>query len=101
MISAEFARLVIKMTEKLHSPVILEAHPYEYEFTGDDIIYYLREFAIKTTVPVVIHLGFGQILEQVMRTIRTGYTSVMIGASALPFEENLERHSKRYIKEVK
>lgn len=87
--SAEFARLVIQVAEKLRSPVILEVHPDEHEFTGDDFIYYLRELAIKATVPVVIHLDHGQTLEQVMRAIRTGYTSVMIDASALPFEENI------------
>ncbi|MGB3252530.1 MULTISPECIES: ketose-bisphosphate aldolase [Buttiauxella] len=87
--SAEFARLVIQVAEKLRSPVILEVHPDEHEFTGDDFIYYLRELAIKATVPVVIHLDHGQTLEQVMRAIRTGYTSVMIDASALPLEENI------------
>ncbi|EAC1521268.1 ketose-bisphosphate aldolase [Escherichia coli] len=96
--SAEFARLVIEVAEKLRSPVILEVHPDEHEFTGDDFIYYLRELAIKATVPVVIHLDHGQTLEQVMRAIRTGYTSVMIDASALPFEENIA--ITRYVSEV-
>lgn len=96
--SAEFARLVIQVAEKLRSPVILEVHPDEHEFTGDDFIYYLRELAIKATVPVVIHLDHGQMLEQIMRAIRTGYTSVMIDASALPFEENIA--ITRYVTEV-
>lgn len=96
--SAEFARLVIEVAEKLRSPVILEVHPDEHEFTGDDFIYYLRELAIKATVPVVIHLDHGQTLEQVMRAIRTGYTSVMIDASALPFEDNIA--ITRYVSEV-
>jgi fructose-bisphosphate aldolase class II len=96
--SAEFARLVIQVAEKLRSPVILEVHPDEHEFTGDDFIYYLRELAIKATVPVVIHLDHGQTLEQIMRAIRTGYTSVMIDASALPFEENIA--ITRYVTEV-
>ena len=96
--SAEFARLVIQVAEKLRSPVILEVHPDEHEFTGDDFIYYLRKLAIKATVPVVIHLDHGQTLEQIMRAIRTGYTSVMIDASALPFEENIA--ITRYVTEV-
>lgn len=87
--SAEFARVVIDVAEKLRSPVILEVHPDEHDFTGDEFIYYLRELAIKATVPVVIHLDHGQTLEQIMRAIRTGYTSVMIDASALPLEENI------------
>lgn len=96
--SAEFARLVIEVAEKLRSPVILEVHPDEHEFTGDDFIYYLRELAIKATVPVVIHLDHGQTLQQVMRAIRTGYTSVMIDASALSFEENIA--VTRHVSEV-
>ncbi|HBQ5643488.1 ketose-bisphosphate aldolase [Klebsiella michiganensis] len=87
--SAEFGRLVIEVAEKLNSPVILEIHPDEHEFTGDIFIQYLRELGIKASVPVVIHQDHGQSLEQVMRAIRTGFTSVMIDASAYPFEENI------------
>lgn len=91
--SAEFARVVIDAAEKMRSPVILEVHPDEHDFTGDDFIYYLRELAIKATVPVVIHLDHGQTLEQIMRAIRTGYTSVMIDASALPWKRILPSHA--------
>ncbi|ADU68356.1 ketose-bisphosphate aldolase [Pantoea sp. At-9b] len=87
--SAEFARLVIEVAEKLQSPVILEVHPDEHEFVGDAFIVYLRELASNASVPVVIHQDHGQSLEQVMRAIRTGYTSVMIDASALPLEQNI------------
>lgn len=87
--SAEFARLVIEVAENLRSPVILEIHPDEHEFVGDAFIGYLRELATSATVPVVIHQDHGQTFEHVMRAIRTGYTSVMIDASALPLEENI------------
>ena len=39
--SAEFARVVIDVAEKMRSPVILEVHPDEHDFTGDDFIYRL------------------------------------------------------------
>lgn len=87
--SAEFARLVIEVAEKLRSPVILEIHPEEHEFVGDAFIGYLRALATAATVPVVIHQDHGQSFEHAMRAIRTGYTSVMIDASALPLEENI------------
>lgn len=45
-----------------------------------------------------IHLDHGQTLQQVMRAIRTDYTSVMIDASALPFEENIA--VTRHVSEV-
>lgn len=87
--SAEFARLVIEVAESLDSPVILEVHPDEHAFVGDSFIAYLRELAVNASVPVVIHQDHGQTLEHILTAIRTGYTSVMIDASGLPFEENI------------
>lgn len=87
--SAEFARLVIETAEALRSPVIMEVHPDEHEFVGDEFIYYLRELAINASVPVVIHQDHGQTFEHIMRAIRTGYTSVMIDASSMSLEENI------------
>ncbi|MGP2459498.1 ketose-bisphosphate aldolase [Pantoea ananatis] len=87
--SAEFARLVIEVAESLQSPVILEVHPDEHAFVGDSFIAYLRELAINASVPVVIHQDHGQTLAHILTAIRTGYTSVMIDASGLPFEENI------------
>lgn len=87
--SAEFARLVIEVAESLQSPVILEVHPDEQAFVGDSFIAYLRELAVNASVPVVIHQDHGQTLAHILTAIRTGYTSVMIDASGLPFEENI------------
>ncbi|MDI6538812.1 ketose-bisphosphate aldolase [Pantoea ananatis] len=87
--SAEFARLVIEVAESLQSPVILEVHPDEHAFVGDNFIAYLRELAVNASVPVVIHQDHGQTLAHILTAIRTGYTSVMIDASGLPFEENI------------
>lgn len=87
--SAEFARLVIEVAEEQQSPVILEVHPVEHRFTGDAFIGYLRELALNASVPVVIHQDHGQTLEDVMMAIRTGYTSVMIDASAYPLDQNI------------
>lgn len=87
--SAEFARLVIEVAEAQRSPVIMEVHPEEHEFVGDAFIGYLRELAVNASVPVVIHQDHGQTFEHIMRAIRTGYTSVMIDASAMSLEENI------------
>ncbi|MGY2970945.1 fructose-bisphosphate aldolase class II [Pantoea sp. PA1] len=87
--SAEFARLVIEVAESLQSPVILEVHPDEHAFVGDSFIAYLRELAVNASVPVVIHQDHGQTLAHILTAIRIGYTSVMIDASGLPFEENI------------
>ena len=40
-------------------------------------------------VPVCVHLDHGTSLDMVYEAMRLGFTSVMIDASALPYEENL------------
>ena len=50
--------------------------------------------ASKTDVPVVIHLDHGDKYETVVRAIQAGFTSVMIDASKLPYEEKYCDHSE-------
>jgi len=50
-----------------------------------------RAAAETTNVPLCLHLDHGQDLELIRRCIKAGYTSVMIDASSLPFEENLRQ----------
>jgi fructose-bisphosphate aldolase class II len=45
--------------------------------------------AKEAKVPVCVHLDHGTSLEMIWRALRLGFTSVMIDASALPYEENL------------
>ncbi|HAB6361668.1 TPA_asm: ketose-bisphosphate aldolase, partial [Listeria monocytogenes] len=40
-------------------------------------------------VPVVIHMDHGATIQDVMRAIRNGYTSVMIDASRASYEDNI------------
>lgn len=87
--SAEFARVAVETAERLDSPLILEIHPEEMAFTGPEFIGYLRTLAIQARVPVVIHLDHGRTLEEVMKAIYAGFTSVMIDASSHPFEQNI------------
>ena len=48
------------------------------------------EAAMKASIPVVIHLDHGETMHQVIRAIRCGFTSVMIDASRLNYEKNIE-----------
>ena len=45
--------------------------------------------AKRATVPVAVHLDHGQDLEMVKKCVALGFNSVMIDASAKPFEENV------------
>ena len=82
-------RGVMEACEEQRSPVILAIHPDELSYTTDSFVAMCRDFANKTTLPVVIHLDHGAALRQVYRAARDGFTSVMIDASSKPFEENI------------
>ena len=45
--------------------------------------------AREAKVPVCVHLDHGVTLEMIYKALRLGFTSVMIDASHLPYEENL------------
>ena len=82
-------RGVIEASEEMNAPVIIEVHPDELSFARPSFITSLVEEAHKAKVPVCIHLDHGANLEQVIKAIQCGYTSVMIDASSHPLEENI------------
>lgn len=88
--SAELLKVAIEECETNNSPVILAIHPSELEYLTDEFVEYVKERAMKSPVPVVIHLDHGGTKEQILRAIRCGFTSVMIDASHHSFEENIK-----------
>ena len=84
-----FLRAVVEEAEKTNSPAIIAIHPTELEFITDEFIAYVKERVYESHVPFVIHLDHGGSIEDVLRAIRCGFTSVMIDGSTLPYEENV------------
>lgn len=80
---------VMEACKQQQAPVIIAIHPDELSFVEDSFIASVREEIIKSQIPGVIHLDHGGSFEQIMRAIRCGFTSVMIDASLLSFEENI------------
>lgn len=82
------ARAYIEAAEDMSSPIILGL---VYPTTND--LPFLGSVAVslakQAKVPVAVHLDHGADLSQVMEAVRGGLSSVMIDASALPFEENV------------
>lgn len=81
---------VIGAAEELNRPVIIahaEVHNVynDISFVGPAMI----AAAKNAKVPVCVHLDHGVTREMVYRALRIGFTSVMVDASALPYEENL------------
>lgn len=87
--NSEFVKVVIEAAEEQNSPAIIQIHPLEIDLIGDEFIAYVREAINKTPVPMALHLDHGGSVYDVMRAIKNGYNSVMIDASALPYEENI------------
>lgn len=87
--SSMLLRGAMEASEEKQSPVILAIHPDELSFVGTSFVKMAVDQANKASVPVCIHLDHGANLAQVMLAIQSGFTSVMIDASALPLDENI------------
>ncbi len=83
-------RAVVRAAEELCAPVIVQTSVKTVRFWGATAIAsWLRELATNSPVPVALHLDHCATLDMVEQCIAAGWTSVMIDASAKPFEENL------------
>lgn len=82
-------RGVMEACHEKQAPVIIAIHPDELSFVKDSFVASVIEEAHASDVPVVIHLDHGATFEQVLRAIRCGFTSVMIDASRMSYEENV------------
>lgn len=88
----EMIRAVTEEADALGSPVILGALAPDLEGDRLDYWFALAKMASeKASVPVCIHLDHANTLEQVKRAVDAGFSSVMLDASASPFEENIRR----------
>ncbi|MEB6343077.1 ketose-bisphosphate aldolase [Mammaliicoccus sciuri] len=88
--SGQLLDAVMQACEETESPVMIAIHPDELKFLTDSFVAQVKYFANHSKVPVCIHLDHGASYEQVIHAIKLGFTSVMIDASHLPFEENIE-----------
>lgn len=86
---------VIAAAEELNAPVIIQS--YSRLFNSDNG-YYLSSIILaaakKAKVPVCFHLDHGATELEVLRGIRYGCSGIMIDASSLPLNENIEMTKK-------
>ena len=86
----ESAAAIIGAAEETDMPVVLQYAPVHAQFLSmEDAAEIMLYFAKKTKVHVCVHLDHGDGFERCMQAIRLGFTSVMIDASARPYEENV------------
>lgn len=89
----EMADAVIEAAEEENAPVILalaEVHavnPGVLEKIGNIMMTAARQ----ASVPVAVHFDHGMNLDNIIRVLHLGFTSVMYDGSVLPYEENIKR----------
>lgn len=84
-------KAVIHAARDAASPVIIQTSVKTVLFWGySSIVFWARELAGNTQVPVALHLDHCRDLGVIRECVESGWTSVMIDASTLPFQENLE-----------
>ncbi|GEC77037.1 ketose-bisphosphate aldolase [Microbacterium maritypicum] len=80
---------VMDVSEEKDAPVIIAIHPDEVAHITTDLVQAMHARAHRSSVPVAIHWDHGGTYEQMIEAIQSGFTSVMIDASLLPFDENV------------
>ena len=81
---------VVRAGEELRAPVIVQTSVKTVKHWGASTIYdWMNEIAADSPVPVALHLDHCKEVDFVKTCIDAGWTSVMIDASAKPFDENL------------
>lgn len=92
-INIEMARAGIEAAAEEASPIIIQMGPGQIAKHAhlDEMVPVVSELAAKAPVPVALNLDHGSKLEDEVRAIQAGFTSVMIDASSLPYEENIQK----------
>ena len=87
------ARAAIEVAEENHAPLILDVifnvNPDIPLFAG-----ICRQLAERAAVPVALNLDHGGCFEHAMIAVRSGFSSIMVDRSSLPYEENVAEVSE-------
>lgn len=92
-VNMEQAKAIIGAAVAESAPVIINISPRQMKThaTPEILAPMIKGMAEKVSVPVALNLDHGQFYEDIVRVMNAGYSSVMIDASALPYEENKEQ----------
>jgi fructose-bisphosphate aldolase class II len=87
----EIARAVINAAEAEDAPVILQTYFGDLYYGGFDVLPQLLQLlAEQARVPVLIHQDHPDCDQMILRSLRSGYYSVMYDSGHLPLEENIK-----------
>jgi fructose-bisphosphate aldolase class II len=96
--SLSMAKAMIETAEELNAPLILSYStlfkPIRDVQRYDRFIQIIREEIESASVPICLHLDHAVALEEIREAVDVGFCSVMMDASADPWELNLEKTLK-------
>jgi len=87
---------IISACVETKSPVILQVSKGARKYANQTLLQYLAKGAVEYAkelgyaIPIVLHLDHGDSFETCKSCIETGFSSVMIDGSSLPYEENVK-----------
>lgn len=82
---------ILSAARKTHSPVILAASESAIKYMGDDMLLGLIAGAcISPQEQIALHLDHGHSIDACIHAIELGFSSVMIDASNMAFDENIK-----------
>ena len=87
----EMTYAIAKGLNKAKLPGYIQISSNNLRLSDPEAIVYLTKKALADNdVPIGLHLDHGKSYEDVKACVNAGFTSIMIDASHLPFEENIE-----------
>lgn len=87
----ETLNAILNATRETHSPVILAVSESALKYMGPDmLIGMIRGVNIQPYEQIALHLDHGSNIEICKTAIEIGFSSVMIDASKMPFDENIK-----------
>ncbi len=82
-------RSVVEEAEKTDTPAILQFAPGEFNYATPYFFEYVIKRMENSRVPFALHLDHGKTIEECVKAIQAGFTSVMIDGSTMSFEDNI------------
>ncbi len=96
----ETINALFEVAEKLKAPIILQVAPIqitEQKITYDYLVDIIKLTAMKYKGEYAIHLDHGTEMKDIEEATVTGFTSVMLDGSKLPYDENIAMLKKARI----
>ena len=91
----EQMQAIVKACVESNSPVIMQVSKGARKYANATLLRYMAQGAVEyakelgKNIPIVLHLDHGDSFETAKACIDTGFSSVMIDGSHLPYEENV------------